>query len=643
MPAVRRGLVAAIALIGMLGASCDSSSSGSSGSSGSAATPNTSSTPNTPSTAGVSELVWGRCDDPAATEATLQCATITVPLDYDEPDGTTLDLAMIKVPAAESSDGAVLVNPGGPGGSGFDYVASGGLTIAAALGLGHLDLIGFDPRGVDRSGGIRCLSDAELDKYAYPDDTPDDPVEQALLDAADAAFATACAKHYGDSLRFYSTANTARDMDQIRQALGDDQISYLGISYGTYLGAVYATMFPDRVRAMVLDSAFEPGGDTIEQQYLTQLAGFEHAFDDWAIWCEGDPSCQFSTADVPAAWDALRQQLDDSPIPNSDGRIGNQALLERATKAALYSRIEWPVLGAALADARDGDPAGLFRLADQYFSRDTDGTYATIQQSNAIINCASGIEAETPLDPDALVAILRDGAPRFARTITAADLTDGDGCATMMPKQPLDAIGYDGNAPVLVIGGTNDPATPLRWAQEMTIAMGGSARLVTYTGEGHGQLLTSTCVTKIEAAVLSDLELPADDTVCDPDPDIKRPQWWDLLPAPEDVGPVVDLPEVSAALGLTPTTLYSEIHISTVSVSRALDIYRPLLEDAGFEHLGEQTPLTGAEQAVYAAPNGDVFSVLALGPTVFDNPQVQAPAGLIADGEILVVLLYIPQ
>ena len=231
-------------------------------------------------------LDWGTCDDEQVTEPTLQCASITVPLDYTNPAGETIDIAMVRVPAKDDRQGAILFNPGGPGGSGFDYIAQGGTYISSELGLENFDLIGFDPRGVDRSNGIRCLTDAELDKYAYLDDTPDTPEEQALLDEADVAFNAACKAKYGDSLQFYSTANTARDMDAMRAAMGDDTISFLGVSYGTYLGGVYATMFPDRVRALALDSAFEPTGDTIEEQYKTQLVGFEHAFDDWAAWCQ---------------------------------------------------------------------------------------------------------------------------------------------------------------------------------------------------------------------------------------------------------------------------------------------------------------------------------------------------------------------
>jgi pimeloyl-ACP methyl ester carboxylesterase len=246
-------------------------------------------------------IAWGACTDELATEAVLECATLAVPLDYDDPTGTALDLALVRVPAEGERRGAVLFNPGGPGGSGFDPIALSGTVIQSELGLTQFDLVGFDPRGVDRSGGIKCVGDAFQDAHLYLDDTPDTPEEQQLLDEADQGFIDGCTAKYGDTLKFYSTANTARDMDAIRAGLGDDQMSFLGISYGTYLGGVYASLFPERVRAMVLDSAYEPNGDTVEEQYLTQLVGFEGAFNDWASWCQNDEACQFTAADVGAS------------------------------------------------------------------------------------------------------------------------------------------------------------------------------------------------------------------------------------------------------------------------------------------------------------------------------------------------------
>ena len=340
-----------------------------------------------------------------------------MPLDYDHPTGGSIDLALVKVPATSDRRGAVLLNPGGPGGSGFDLVAFSGTGIASTLGLQSFDLIGFDPRGVDRSDGIRCVTDDFQDQHLYVDGTPDTPDEQVLFDEAKSGYVDGCTANYGDSLRFYSTENTARDMDAIRAALGDEQISFLGLSYGTYLGATYATLFPDRVRAMVLDSAYEPNGDTAEQEFTTELAGLEGALNSWIAWCQQDPTCDFTATDVGARWDALRQQLDDTPIAGSDGRMANNAVVEGATIAALYSESQWPVLGRALAQAEGGDPAGIFALADEYNGRNDDGTFNTLQQSYYVIQCASGVEAPPPSDPEALLATLHAAAPRFGKDI----------------------------------------------------------------------------------------------------------------------------------------------------------------------------------------------------------------------------------
>ena len=164
-------------------------------------------------------IEWGPCDDPNAEDPALQCATLTVPLDYDNPTGDSIDLALIRFPATGDRKGVVLLNPGGPGGSGFDPVAFSGAAIASGLGIESLDLIGFDPRGVDRSDGIRCVTDEFQDQHLYIDTTPDTPEEQQLKDEAQTGFTAGCKQQYGDTLRFYSTANTARDMDAIRAAL----------------------------------------------------------------------------------------------------------------------------------------------------------------------------------------------------------------------------------------------------------------------------------------------------------------------------------------------------------------------------------------------------------------------------------------
>lgn len=595
-------------------------------------------------------LDWGPCDDEQAEgDPTLQCATMTVPLDYAAPEGDTIDIALVRAPATDNREGAVLFNPGGPGGSGFDPIAASGSYIQEALGLGNFDIVGFDPRGVDRSGGIQCVDDAYMDAHVYLDDTPDTPAEQELYDNADSSFDEACLDVYGDTLRHYSTEFTARDMDAIRVGLGDEQISYLGISYGTYLGGVYATLFPEQVRAMVLDSAYEPNGDTVEQQLLTQLVGFEGAFDEWIEWCTTEDTCEFQAADVGARWDDLREQLDAKPLTADDGREINQSTLDTATQAALYSRSEWPVLAAALAAAEAGDGSQILALGDEYNGRNADGSYDSLFQSFDIIRCASGITTQAPDDPEALLAKIRDEAPRFGGFVTLEDLIpdegeedDFDGCRALTGEVEPAALDYRGDAPILVVGGTNDPATPFRWAEEMTAAMGPNARLLTYTGEGHGQLLTSTCVTEAEAATLAYRELPAEGAVCDPDPVIERPQWFDDLPQPEGLSGVVDIPAVTAAIGLPDTEGYAETHTTELTPAVIFDLLEDELIAAGFISYGTQDiGIPDTIDALYMTPDGDPLVVLILGPASFDSDDLNSARAAVPAGTSVVVFAYV--
>jgi pimeloyl-ACP methyl ester carboxylesterase len=598
--------------------------------------------PTSPSSGG--SLDWGACNDESATDEALECATLTVPLDHSNPTGETIDLALVRAPATSDREGAILFNPGGPGGSGFDFIAMNGTGIQSQMGLEAFDMVGFDPRGVDRSNGIRCVDDSFVDAHLYLDDTPDTPEEQALLDGESQGFIDGCNERYGDSLQFYSTGATARDMDLIREAMGDDQISYLGISYGTYLGAVYATLFPDRVRAMVLDSAYEPNGDSVEEQYLTQIVGFEGAFNDWARWCQDDPGCPFNAIDVGARWDALRVQLDESPLSVDSGRVVNQSTLDTATSAALYSQASWPVLADALAKAEEGDGAGLLSLADDYQGRHPDGTFDTLFQSIGIIECASGIEQAPPTDPEALLAKIKEQAPRWGADITIDDLTDTAGeCAELMPDQDVVELDYTGEGPVVVIGGTNDPATPIRWAEEMTAAMGPNARLVTFTGEGHGQLLTSTCVTEAQVAVLVDLTLPDEGTVCDPDPVVERPTWWDDLPAVPGAE-VVDLPAVTAALGLSDTLGYGETRVTSAGLDETDTAFADALTEAGFMDLGTQDiGIDGTLEHGFFSKDGELLAVIVMAPEAFDTDALASAKSSVPEGKTVVLLVYLPQ
>jgi pimeloyl-ACP methyl ester carboxylesterase len=585
-----------------------------------------------------STLTWGPCPAEEELDPAFQCATLPVPLDYNNPAAGTVDLALIRLPADPAvRQGAVLFNPGGPGGSGYDYVAGIGLDVAREMaGMNRFDLIGFDPRGVDRSGAIECVSDAVLDATLFPDDTPDNSGEAFALQAAELAMPLSCRARYGDTLALYSTENIARDMDRIREALGDEQLSYIGVSYGTYLGAIYATMFPERVRAMVLDSAVDRTGDTLSEQWTTQLMGFEGAFDNWAAWCEASAECAFTGADVAGRWDALMAQLDAQPIRAEDGRVVNQATMELATKSTLYSESMWPLLGTALADAAAGDGSGLMQLADIYNGRHDDGTYDSIMQSFPVISCASGLWADAPPDPAAMLAEIQAAAPRFSRSYSLEDMRDV--CLDYIPHdvQPI-TPSYSGAAPVVVVGGLNDPATPFRYAEELTAAMGPSARLVTYTGEGHGQILNSSCVTDIEATAIAALQLPAPGAICEPDPPFPQPAFWAQLPVPAGVGPAVEHPMIELAFGLDEADYYSDAWALSGDPATVAAAYTAALPALGLQVAASDT-VEGVTRVVAFAPDGTTLIVLMIPPALMaPGEDLEVLADAVPPGQGLVI------
>ena len=459
----------------------------------------------------VSTIAWTECDDDYVFGTVHECATLDVPLDYDDPGGEQLTLALVRVPATEPRVGAILYNPGGPGGSGFSGIGLDGRYYQRQMGLEMFDIVGFDPRGVDRSNGIRCLDDAFIDEHLYIDYSPDTPEEQELFREALEGFSSACVERYGDTLRHYSTANTARDMDMIRAAMGDQQLSFIGISYGTYLGGVYATMFPERVRAMVLDSASVPYAyDTAtDEVYLGYAMAAEYAFDAWASWCEETASCAFTAADVGERWDALWAQLEEQPVVAADGRLAHTSVMYWALAQASYDEDTWPELAEALADVANGDAEGLFDLADAYHGRSPDGTFDTSDQSFQVINCASGFEDPPLDDPYGLIEQIIAEAPRFARYYTLERLQLlSQGCDGVARGETIVEIDYAGDGPIIVANSLYDPITPYLGAVRMLQDLGPNAQIVRNDDPRHGQILSDDCVTELEAAVLVSLELP---------------------------------------------------------------------------------------------------------------------------------------
>ena len=311
------------------------------------------------------KLDWSAC-------GANQCARLRVPLDYAEPEGRVIRLAVLRAPAQQRSErvGQLVVNPGGPGGSGVDYAASGPFTFGDEL-TRYYDIVGFDPRGVGRSTPLTCGDTRQTDEFLAADPDPDEPSEAATLDRLTRAYGEACLDNSGELARHMSTVEVAKDMDVLRAALGERQLDYLGASYGTLLGATYADLFPTHVRRMVLDGAIDPAL-TNEQISLGQAGGFQVAFNAYLEDCVKQGSCPLGdTVEAGAARIAeLLDQIDATPLPTSGDRQLTEGLATYGIFLPLYLKEYWPLLTAALQQAIDqGNGDRLLALSDQYTDR----------------------------------------------------------------------------------------------------------------------------------------------------------------------------------------------------------------------------------------------------------------------------------
>ena len=589
----------------------------------------------------VDSIDWATCDE-YPEEENLECGVLEVPLDYSDLEGETLEIALLRIPASSNKPkGVLLSNPGGPGEPGVDFVNSWSVEFVENLGLEDFDIVGFDPRGVGRSEGLSCLSDQQNDKFIYLDYTPDDEDEQSLYDEW-MEIDEPCAEKFGKALRFYSTENTARDMDLIRESMGFEQINYLGISYGTYLGGVYATLFPDRVEAMFLDSAYDPQGDTAEQNYLTQAEGFEKAFNNWVEWCESTPDeCSFSSNDVKADWLELYDAYDAESLFTEDDREVNAEVIDYATVSALYSRGEWSVLADALVALRDGDATQAFALADWYVGRDEDGQYGDGYDSSVIINCASGIVDGEPRDPDALLKKMKDLAPWYARDYEV-DWLEGGYCESVFDKADLFEIDYEGDAPIVVLGGTDDPATPLRWAQEMVTHLGTNASLLTFKGEGHSQIFISRCVDEIAKELFKFGRKPKGDIECAADVPVAKPMWWDDIVNID--GKEVDKNTMHWYFDNDPVDGYIEYFEIEGSAADVFEEVKASFDAIGwmYEEGDSADPVNHPQWFVNPDDESIYVGVLMSSPEELKENQMVEPDGIVQPGSSVVMVYFWP-
>jgi pimeloyl-ACP methyl ester carboxylesterase len=455
---------------------------------------------------------WGPCPDGGRDE----CGTLSVPLDYDDPTRDTITLALRRSPATDPSRrlGSIVVNPGGPGGSGFGLGASlqrslqrsgaGGGEVAS-----RYDFIGFDPRGVSASTPVDCADD--LDPFYADDATPDDDAERAALIAAMERHAQSCAARSGLVLPYVSTRDAARDLEQIRRALGDERLNFIGYSYGTELGTLYAEEFPDRVGRIVLDGAVDPDLDGVELA-REQARSLEASFDRFVADCAAETRCPYhSGGDPGGAFDRLMARLDASPLHARDGRTVNASQAVSGIATALFDTSQWPTIASALGRAELGDGTALLELFDDYPERAPDGSYPNLPEANNAINCLDYVWPRRDAGYDALVTDLRAEAPRFGQAFLREFLP----CA-YWPVPPRPKGEFEGKAtatPVLVVGTTNDPSTPYAWSEALAEAIPGAV-LLTYDGDGHTAYLRDPCIDAAVNTYLLDGTPPAAGTVC---------------------------------------------------------------------------------------------------------------------------------
>ncbi|MEU8434387.1 alpha/beta hydrolase [Streptomyces sp. NPDC029216] len=419
----------------------------------------------------------------------FQCATMKAPLDYAKPgSGQDVDIAVARRTATGPGKklGSLLVNPGGPGGSGIGYLqAYAGIGYPAPV-RARYDMVSFDPRGVSRSSPVECLNGPAMDRFTQVDQTPDDQAERARLVAAFKEFAAGCEQRSARVLPHVSTADAARDMDMLRAVLGDEKLNYVGASYGTFLGATYADLFPDRVGRLVLDGAMDPSRPALDLS-RDQTAGFETAFRSFTKDCAQQADCPLGKGGPEEQGRRLKdffRKVDAQPAPSGDpARPLGESLATTGVIAALYDESAWPHLREALTEAMNGDGAGLLALADSYYEREPDGKYANLMSANAAVNCLDQPAAFSgPEAVDAALPSFEKASPVFGDGLAWATLncTYWPVKATGTPK-PLTARGA---APIVVVGTTRDPATPYKWAQSLADQLD-SGTLLTYDGDGH--------------------------------------------------------------------------------------------------------------------------------------------------------------
>jgi pimeloyl-ACP methyl ester carboxylesterase len=470
------------------------------------------------------QLTWGPCaefatsaeDRQAYAAPGLDCARLEVPVDYAAPDGEKAQVAVLRQKATGEKIGSLLFNPGGPGASGMSLVANLGPTLANSPLSQRFDLIGFDPRGVGASTpAIDCLDNREWEVERADLDVDPSPAGVEQTETENRQYAERCTQRSGGAafLANSGTRDVVRDMDILRQALGDEKLSYLGYSYGTRIGSAYAEAFPDKVRALVLDGALDPEETTIDRT-VKQNAGFQQAFEAFAADCARNPGCPLGTdpTQATAAFQALSRPLIDRPIAVGDRTLSYGDAVTGVIQA-LYAKDFWPVLTQGIAGLGTGNGRILLALADLYYGRGQDGNYDNSIEAFVSISCMDEERITDRAQQEELIRRANEAAP--FRDDGRGAVGALDPCA-FWPAQPTSqphTPQVQGLPPTLVVSVTGDPATPYQAGVDLAAALDG--RLISVEGNQHTAALQGNrCIDDVVNAYLIDLAVPEGETNC---------------------------------------------------------------------------------------------------------------------------------
>ncbi|MFM5967617.1 MAG: alpha/beta hydrolase [Micrococcales bacterium] len=458
---------------------------------------------------------WKPCPNNKA----AKCGTVTVPTNWAKPNGSSLKLAVAWRPADKAKPlGSILFNPGGPGSPAYEWVAEPGGGVGTANLRSNYNIVAFDPRGVGRSQPtVKCLDAKGNDELFYGDQTYPIGSKEDLAEsrAKTKDFIDACVKNTGPAIQFVDTVSAAKDMDVLRAIFGDSRLNYLGYSYGTYLGTIYAAQFPKRVGHLVLDGAIDPTVSDYDQSFY-QLKGFDSALKAYLADCLANKGCPFTgtVAQAETKIASWLRGLETNPLPAGGTRKLTVWAAETGLIMSLYSNSYWKYATDAFTEAFNQNTGRSFmQLADFYYDRNPDGTYATnLMEANIAIACMDARSDWNPTEVAKQNARVVGASTVFGRYWQNGALT-----CSMWPY-PLAAKPKDltakGSAKILVIGTTNDPATPYAQAQALAKLLSGGV-LVTYNGEGHTAYgRSNSCIDKTVDRYFINNLVPVTDPQC---------------------------------------------------------------------------------------------------------------------------------